>query len=64
MKCVDSTKPYRKSGGMGHPSFCRANYGAQQNTVAILLNVGENAGQAPTFVVLGSFCSESELTCE
>jgi hypothetical protein len=49
---------------MGHPSFCRANYGAQQNTVAILLNVGENAGQAPTFVVLGSFCSESELTCE
>jgi hypothetical protein len=21
MKCVDPTKPYRKSGGMGHPEF-------------------------------------------
>jgi hypothetical protein len=22
MKFVDLTKPYRKSGGMGHPGFC------------------------------------------
>jgi hypothetical protein len=24
MKCVDPTKPYRKSGGMGHPGICCA----------------------------------------
>jgi hypothetical protein len=34
MKFVDPTKPYRKSGGMGHPQICRANDSAQRDVVA------------------------------
>ena len=33
--------PLQRTQRMGHPSFCRANYRAQQNGVAILLNAGE-----------------------
>ena len=45
---------------MGHPSFSRANYGAQQNTVTILPNDGEKC-PAKALLLLGLVPSAANL---
>ena len=44
--------PLQRTQRMGHPSFCRANYRAQQNGVAILLNAGEKCRLGVSFEVV------------
>ena len=49
MKFVDPTKPYRKSGGMGHPRICWPFAGEEQALFSIALSRGGHVAAMSTY---------------